>query len=335
MTYKIGIIGCGLIGNKRAASLKNISNSQLIMVADINKERAKELALKYNCESIEDWKKVTRNKDINMVILATTNEFHAEIAIDAIKNGKHVLIEKPGARTPQELETIREVLNDSNVKVKVGYNLRFHPAIQKAKEIVDSGDIGTVMNIRIRFGHGARKDYNKEWRAFKKTAGGGAMLDLGLHQIDLAQWFMGDIQDSIGYCANHFWDMEVEDNCFALLRTRNNQIAQLHASCTQWKNIFSMEIFCETGLLIIDGLGKSYGTETLTFYKMKPEMGIPDKFIYEFPGEDISWEKELKHFITTIENKTQPMNNLDETKKIFHYLFDIYEWDKKNKIEGG
>jgi predicted dehydrogenase len=181
------------------------------------------------------------------------------------------------------------------------------------------------MFIRARYGHGARPGYDKEWRAYKKIAGGGEMLDQGSHIVDLSRYFMGEFTEVTGSCNKFFWDMEVEDNCFAILKTKTGNVAQLHASCTQWKNIFSFEIFCRTGQINIDGLGRSYGKETLTFYKMKPGMGIPDKFVFDWKDKDVSWEREFVNFLESIEKDKEPNGNIYDALECINIIYKLYE----------
>lgn len=329
--YLIGIIGCGLIGNKRAEALKKFPDSKLVKVSDVNFERAKELAAKFDCEAVKDWHDITKDDKISIIIVSTTNDVLADITMDALKNNKHVLVEKPSARNFSELQKVVDLYESlgKKYKVKVGFNHRFHPSFEKAKEIIAKEKIGDVMFIRARYGHGGRLGYDKEWRAKKEIAGGGELLDQGVHIIDLSRYFIGEFQSAIGYCNTFFWDMEVEDNSFVLLKTKKGQIAQLHASCTQWKNIFSMEIFCRTGQINIDGLGRSYGKETLTFYKMKPEMGIPDKFVYDWDTDD-SWEKEYANLLDSIENDKEPNGSLYDALAALKIVFDVYDWNKKH-----
>jgi predicted dehydrogenase len=326
----VGIVGAGLVGKKRAKSLEGL-DVRLVSVADVIEDRAKTLANKYNCSYTTTWKSLVKDDSIDIVIISTIHKFLAEIAIEAIKNNKHILIEKPAARNSKEIEEIMKAANGKDIKIKVGYNHRFHPAIMKAKEIFDRGEIGPVMFIRGRYGHGGRKDYHKEWRAFKETAGGGELLDQGTHLIDLSRIFMGNFSSAIGYTKTFFWDMEVEDNCFALLKNEKGQIASLHASWTQWKNLFSFEIFGKIGQLNIDGLGGSYGTETLTFYKMKPEFGVPDKKVFEFPGEDLSWKLETKNLLDAIQKNTPINGTLEDAYEVMKTVEEIYRWNEQHK----
>jgi len=322
---KVGIVGAGLVGNKRARAL---GKAKLTLVADVNRDKAKKLAATHHCDYTTDWEEVTSGP-VDIVIISTPHNYLAPIALKAIENGKHTLVEKPGARNMKELSNvIAAAKRHPDVKVKVGFNHRFHPAISKAREIFDSGEIGELMYIRARYGHGGRKGYDKEWRAKPKIAGGGEMLDQGMHIVDLARWFAGDFDEAIGYCKTMFWDMEVEDNCFALLKNKKGQIASLHASWTEWKNLFSFEIFCKRGKLDINGLGGSYGEETLTYYKMKPEFGVPDKSVYTWPGEDVSWGLEFKNFVDAIKKNEEPLGTLQDAYATMKIIFDIYKWSK-------
>ncbi|MCX6667926.1 MAG: Gfo/Idh/MocA family oxidoreductase [Euryarchaeota archaeon] len=326
----VGIVGAGLVGKKRAKALEGL-DVKLLSVADVVEELAKSLANQYNCKYTTDWKELVKDDSIDIVFVSTIHESLAEITIEAIKKGKHVLVEKPVARNSKELSKVLKAAKDKNVKIQVGYNHRFHPAIIAAKKIIESGEIGPLMFIRGRYGHGGRKNYHNEWRAFKNTAGGGELLDQGSHLIDLSRLFMGNFSSAIGYAETFFWDMEVEDNCFVLLRNNNGQIASLHASWTQWKNTFSFEIFGKIGQLNIDGLGGSYGTETLTFYKMKPEFGIPDKQVFEFPGEDLSWKLEFENLLDAIKKDTPINGTLEDAYEAMKIIEKIYRWSEQHK----
>jgi predicted dehydrogenase len=191
---------------------------------------------------------------VDVVMVATLNDALAEIAELAIKAGKHVLVEKPAAlqsAVPARLETLAR---EQGVQVRVGYNHRYHPACLKAQEIIASGVIGPLMFLRARYGHGGRVGYDREWRADPVRSGGGELIDQGVHLIDLAGLFLGDFNSVSGHADTFYWDMPVDDNAFLSLRTAAGQTAWLHASCTEWKNLFSMEIYGRTGKLHWEGL---------------------------------------------------------------------------------
>src|SRR4030095_589108 len=186
---------------------------------------------------------------------------------------KHVLLEKPGALSVQELRAIEADAAKAGVLVRVGYNHRYHPACLKALEIFRSGALGQMMFVRGRYGQGGRLGYEKEWRADPKLSGGGELIDQGVHLIDLAGIFLGEFTNVEGHLATYFWKMPVDDNAFISLRTAGGQTAWLHVSCTEWKNLFSLEIYGRQGKLHWEGLGGSYGLERLPYYNMLPQVG--------------------------------------------------------------
>ena len=165
----------------------------------------------------------------------------------------------------------------------------------------------------------------KEWRGNMSIAGGGEMLDQGVHLIDLSRWFLGEFPDVSGHVARYFWDWEVEDNGFALLKTDKGQTAWLHASCTEWKNLFSFEIYGKVGKLAIDGLGGSYGVERLAYYKMLPRMGPPDTTIWEYPGEDRSWHLEWQHFQDCIAGGKTSGGNMEDALAALRVVQKLYD----------
>ena len=323
---RVAVVGCGLIGNKR---VKALGGARLVAAADIDLARARQLAaLAPGCAASQDWHEVVGRDDVDVVVAATTNDQLAPITLAAVKAGKHVLVEKPGARNAAELEPVavaaRRALAESGVVVKVGFNHRFHPALLKAREIVDSGALGPLMFLRGRYGHGGRLGMEKEWRGDPQVAGGGEMLDQGVHLVDLARWFLGDFSEVSGYVGTFFWNWPVEDNGFALLRTPRNQVAWLHASCTEWKNLFSLEIYGRDGKLAVDGLGGSYGVERIAFYRMLPQMGPPETTIWEYPGEDRSWHAEWAHFTECIRERRQPTGNLEDALAALMVIRKLY-----------
>jgi predicted dehydrogenase len=326
MTFRVAIVGCGLIGQKRA---KALADATLVAAVDVDASRAQRLAApQTGCVAETDWRKVVARDNVDVVIAATTNDQLAPVTLAAIQAGKHVLVEKPGARNADELAPVaaaaRSAFNERGVVVKVGFNHRFHPALFKAKQMIATGDIGPLMFLRARYGHGGRKGMETEWRGDPAISGGGEMLDQGVHLIDLARWYLGDFPHVAGHVGRYFWNWKVDDNGFALLRTAADQVAFLHASCTEWKNTFSMEIYGRDGKLAIDGLGGSYGVERLAFYKMLPQMGPPETTMWEWPFEDRSWQAEWQHFTQCIAERKQAMGNLDDAVAALEIVGKLY-----------
>ncbi len=318
------IIGCGLIGKKRLAALP--AGSKLVIACDTNLSRAQALVeLAKNGRAVTDFKQAVADPEVDAVIVATINSTLAEISAEAIRTGKHVVVEKPAGISVAEIDGLIALEIKHGVVVRVGFNHRFHPAFIKAREIFDSGVMGEMMFIRARYGHGGRVGYDKEWRADPKLAGGGELMDQGIHLIDLAGWFLGQFKKVDGHVATYFWDMPVDDNAFLDLQTANGQTAWLHVSCTEWKNLFSFEIYGRNTKLHIDGLGGSYGVEKLFHYQMKPEMGIPDTKVYEFPRPDESWRSEMVEFEKDVQLKRKPDAGLAEVRAALQIVEAIYK----------
>ena len=321
---KVAIIGCGLIGKKWAAALKD--KAQLSLVADVQLARAEQLAREYDAHATDDWKKAVTSPEVEIVIVATTHDQLASIVQTAVSAGKHVLLEKPGARRPLELAPLAEAAQKHQVRVHVGFNHRFHPAMQQAKDILNQGLLGPLYYIRGRYGHGGRVGYEKEWRADPQVSGGGELLDQGAHLIDLSQWFFEEsFSDIQGWCATYFWQMPVEDNAFVMLKTKTGKIAQLQVTWTEWKNLFSFEITGRDAKLHLEGLGGSYGTERLAFYQMKPEMGPPQTTIYEYPGPDHSWQCEFEHFLREIQERRSCEPGIPAAQQVLSVIETIYQ----------
>ena len=319
---RVALIGCGLIGQKR---LHNLPPGCVTVACDLNLERAKNLAaLSPGCAATDSVARAVSSPNVDAVMIATLNSALAPVAAQALQAGRHVLIEKPAAVSVRELDQLDELSQKHGGLVRVGYNHRFHPAGLKALEIFQSGALGPMMFVRGRYGQGGRVGYEKEWRADPKLSGGGELIDQGVHLIDLAGIFLGEFVLVDGQATTCFWDMPVDDNAFLHLRNAHGQTAWLHASCSEWKNLFSLEIYGRHAKLHWEGLGGSYGIERLTHYKMLPEMGPPETTIYEFPRGDESWKIEMTEFFTDIRLKRTPVPGLKEARLALDVVEKIY-----------
>jgi predicted dehydrogenase len=319
----VAIIGSGGIGRKRARAL---CGAPLRACIDANLERAEALAATVpDAVASTQWQDALRRDDVGIVIVCATNDVLADAACEALASGKHVLIEKPAGRTVAELDRIQAAAAAHHRLVRIGFNHRYHPAIVKAKAIVDAGAVGPLMMIRGRYGHGGRVGYDREWRANPEISGGGELIDQGVHLIDLSRWFFGaEFASAEGFAATFYWDMPVDDNAFLTLRTSTGATAFLHVSCSEWKNLFSLEIYGRTGKLHVDGLGGSYGVEKLTWFQMRPEMGPPDVETWEYPGPDTSWEREFQEFLDDIAADRQPAAGLTDARSALEVVEEIY-----------
>lgn len=317
------LVGCGKVGIKRVRTLDD--RCRLVACADVDARRAAQAAaLCPGADATTDWQAAIRRSDVDLVLAATTHESLAPITLAAVQAGKHVLVEKPAARCAAELEPIIEAASRTGALVRVGFNHRYHPAIREAHALIHSGVAAPLMFLRGRYGHGGRVGYDREWRSNKALSGGGQLIDQGVHLIDLARLFLGDFVEVDGFAPTYFWQMNVEDNGFMLLRTAGQQAAFLHTSCTEWKNLFSLEIFGRDAKVEIAGLGGSYGVEKLTLYKMSPEMGPPATTSWEYPFEDQSWTVELHEFLDDIRLGRQPAANLHDARAALAIVETIY-----------
>ncbi len=351
---KVGIVGIGLVGKKRAESIiYGNQDSEIIAICDVDINKAKALSGNYKFDVYQDWKNIVNNKEINTVVISTPNKYLKEISTEALEKNKNVLCEKPLGKNLKEAQ---EIYLKSVVKKKIlktGFNHRHHPAIKKAKSLVDKGYLGDIYYIRCIYGHGGRPGYEKEWRASMDLCGGGELLDQGVHVVDLFRLFLGDFDEVYGHINTFYWNMEVEDNAFAMFRTKNGQVAVMHTSWTQWKNKFLFEIFGEKSYLVVDGLGGNYGLEKLIIGKRKTKIdnhnleiedwksevrsqvqylgGPPEEEIIGFPGPDISWIEEWKEFISAIKEDREPLGSGYDGMMANKLIDALYRSSKLNR----
>ena len=319
---RVALIGCGLVGQKR---LKLLSPGSVTVACDLQIERAQKLAAQSpGCLATASVEQTVTSPNVDVVMIATVNASLAPLATQAVQHGKHVLVEKPAAISVKELDALEAAAAKTSALVRVGYNHRYHPACLKALEIFHSGALGPMMFVRGRYGQGGRIGYDKEWRADPKLSGGGELIDQGVHLIDLAGIFLGEFTQVEGHTPTFFWNMPVDDNAFLSLRNAEGKTAWLHASCTEWKNLFSLEVYGRDGKLHWEGLGGSYGPERLTYYKMLPQMGPPETSVWDFPQADESWKVEMTEFFEDIRLKRMPVPGLKEARSALAVVERVY-----------
>jgi predicted dehydrogenase len=305
----VAVVGCGLIGARRAATAAS-AGDVVVAVADLDESRAEAVAAKVGAEVHTQWSDVVSRADVDVVVVATINRDLAPIAVAALEAGKHVLCEKPLGRNAQEAESIVAAAERAARTLKTGFNHRHHPALFRAQGLVSDGAIGDPFALRVAYGHGGRPGYDKEWRGSPELAGGGELLDQGVHVVDLARWFLGEVDEVSGALGTWVWDVKpLEDNAFALLRFQGGAIASLHTSWTQWRNLFRFELFGDSGHLVVEGLGGSYGVETLTVGRRFRDGGAPEEHEERFDVPDMSWAEEWEEFRRAIETATPPLGS--------------------------
>ncbi|HTR89355.1 MAG TPA: Gfo/Idh/MocA family oxidoreductase [Solirubrobacteraceae bacterium] len=297
---RVAIVGCGLIGAKRADALRH--QDKLIACHDLDVAAAERLAQRHGAVACATYEQLLAAAP-DVVMVATVHDRLAELAGRALLAGAHVLVEKPAGVSRAQVEGLIERRRESRRLVKVGFNHRFHPGIARAAEEVHSGRHGELMHLRARYGHGGRPGYEREWRAHPERSGGGELIDQGMHLLDLSHWLAGPLPLRCALLRTHFWEAPVEDNAALILGERHSRTAPwalLHVSWTEWKNLFSLEIYCRTAKLQVEGLARSYGPQRLIIYRMAPELGPPEVEEIAYPAEDPSWEREWESFAAAI-----------------------------------
>ena len=329
---RVGIVGAGLMGWRRAPVLQQFPNTKIKIIAAAHQQSAEKLAAAVGCTATDRWQDVISRDDVNVVLVATPPHLHPEISIAAMKAGKHVLCEKPLARFTSEAEEMVSVAKATGVTFKCGFNHRHHPAVLKAKAALDNGSLGELNFMRARYGILGRPGYEKEWRANPAYTGGGQLMEQGIHAVDLFRWFAGDFNEASGFVATRYWKIKpLEDNAFAIFRNQQGQMASLHSSLTQWKNIFSLEIFGQNGYAVIEGLGGGYGTETISLGMRDFNKPFSDEVI-EYRGGDSSWKEEWHEFINAVQEKREPLGSGADGIAAIKYVHAVYESSQTGRV---
>jgi predicted dehydrogenase len=320
---RVGIVGCGRIGRTRAAALR--PDDLLLGCTDVNPAAAEAIAVDFGCAACAGVAEVLALAP-DVVIVATPHDHLAPITAQALEAGAHVLVEKPGGLGTTQIDRLNSVAARADRLVKVGFNHRFHPALARAADEVRSGVHGDLMYIRARYGHGGRPGYEREWRARPQSSGGGELVDQGMHLLDLVHWLAGPLPLHAALLRTHFWDMPVEDNAALILGAENRTApwALVHVSWTEWKNLFSLEIYCRGAKIQVDGLVRSYGPQTLRIYRMAPELGPPQLEEVSFPDIDVSWAAEWENFAAAIHEGAELSGALPDARYAWARVEDAY-----------
>jgi predicted dehydrogenase len=322
---RVGIVGCGLIGRKRAESLR--PQDSLIAAMDVDRAAAERLVADFGGSVTVDLGELLALEP-DVVIVATSHDRLAPLSVQALEGGAHVLVEKPAGLGTEQIRELARVAERAERIVKVGFNHRFHPALVRAAAEVHSGAHGDLLHVRGRYGHGGRIGYDREWRADPVRSGGGELIDQGMHLLDLVHWLAGPLPLHSALLRTQYWDTPVEDNAALILGVADDRTApwaMLHVTWTEWKNTFSLEIYCRTAKLQVDGLVRSYGPQVLRIYRMKPELGPPDVEEIRFAEDDVSWTAEWEHFAAAVAaGETPRLGSLADAEYAWGRVEDAY-----------
>ncbi len=305
---KIGIVGFGIMGQIRLKTLPDTCpNYEVKAICEVNPDNIKKIP--ETIHITENWQDITRDPEIDVVFVCTPNFLTKDCIVDALINGKHVFSEKPPGRNLEETNTIHETsLKFPNQKLMFGFNHRHHEAMIKAKSVIDSGDLGKVLWMRGRYGKAVDESFFNNWRGKKDLAGGGILLDQGIHMLDLFLMIAGSFDYVKSDVSKLFWKMDIEDNVFAIYKRKDGLVASLHSTMTQWRHLFSFEIFLEKGHIVINGLltnSGSYGDEELTIVKNKLSGKHDEEPFRQTYTKNVSWASEMKLFFNAVKEKSE------------------------------
>ena len=327
---KVGIVGYGVVGKTRFHSIVKNTPYKVTAISENNSIARKDIPK--NIDVFEDYQSLIEQSNVDIVFISLPNKFAANATVLSLKKGLHVFCEKPPARTLAELEEVLLVSQQHpGLKLMYGFNHRFHHSVEEAKLIIEENSLGRLINMRGVYGKSQMISFNQsDWRTRREESGGGILLDQGIHMLDLMRYLSGeDFSEIFSFIDNAFWNFDVEDNAYVLMKSQTGVVAQLHSSATQWRHLFNLEITMEKGSLILGGLltgSKSYGDETLTIITADPEndKGAPQESISKY-NEDVSWDNEIKYFAKSLAEKSPitrgSINDAIETMKLIEKIY--------------
>jgi predicted dehydrogenase len=332
MTLRVGIAGYGVVGQRRREYIDKRLDMQVVAVCDRNftaDDREIDGARGY--VNYADLLK----EELDVLFVCLTNDVAAEATVAGLEKGLHVFCEKPPGR---DLADIAKVMDCAKTrpgqKLKYGFNHRYHDSVREALALVHSGSMGKVVNLRGLYGKSTIIDFRSpnHWRTKREIAGGGILLDQGIHLVDLIRLFGGEFTEVSSFISNDFWHHDVEDNAYAIMRTADGVVAMLNSSATQWRHRFQLEITLEKGMIMLSGIlsgSKSYGAETLTIsWAGADDAGDPKEQTTRY-NQDPSWADEIAEFADAIREDRSIVNgSVNEAFKTMQLVYRIYCADR-------
>jgi predicted dehydrogenase len=300
-TLGVAIVGCGRIGRRRAEVAAADERTAVRAVVDTDATASAALASETGAAAAAEWEAAVAAPDVDVVVVATPNAYLVPVAEAALAAGRHVLLEKPMGRSLEEAERLAAAAAGSDRVLKIGFNHRYHPGLAELLRVVASGQLGPLVHVLARYGHGGRPGLEREWRGDPELAGGGHLLDQGVHVADLIHAVAGLPAEAVAFLRTAVWPIApLEDNAYAMYRYADGLVAQLQVSMTQWKNRFSFEVVGELGAVAVEGLGGSYGDERLVLTRRRLQGGAPEMAERAYPGPDGSWVVEWDDFVGAV-----------------------------------
>jgi len=328
---KVGIAGYGVVGKRRKNCADRHPDLRVVAVCDQTFESSGVLTegVRYH-RSYQELLK----EDLDVLIVCLTNDIAAEATIAGLEAGLHVFCEKPPGRSVEDILGVIECeRRHPDLKLMYGFNHRYHESVRDALQILRTGELGPIINMRGVYGKAKLVTFNQsDWRTKRDIAGGGVLLDQGIHMVDLMRLFSGDFTQVHSFISNKHWGYDVEDNAYALMRTADGVVAMLNSSATQWRHRFHLDINLERGSLILGGIlsgTKSYGAETLTVVRADPDndAGDPREYVTRY-NKDPSWDEEIDAFARLVvqDMPVQSGTSLDALRTM-QLVYNIYHSD--------
>lgn len=331
MTLRVALAGYGTVGKIREACLRAIDDVQIVAIADssVIPCRSEE-----GVDFYADFNEMLTQASPDVLFVALPNYLSARVSAQALNNGIHVFCEKPPARNLRELDEVLEAERaNPELHLAYGFNHRYHPSVRQALEIVQSGDMGRVVDLRGVYGKSAIIRYDRgEWRCQRELSGGGILLDQGIHMVDMMRLMAGDFTEVHSFIRNDYWGHDVEDNAYAIMRTPNGVVAMLQSSATQWRHRFQLDITLEGGAVTLAGIlssTRSYGAETITIATpVLDRLGDPMEVTTRY-SEDTSWVEETTDFIAAVRGSELPKSSSSlQALRTMELVYAIYGADE-------
>ena len=322
--FSFGLIGYGKMGKIRAQTAIDLG-ANLVSYYDPNETINSSRKVKKVEELIKD-------ASIDSVFISTPNFMNAELTIKCLQAGKNVFCEKPPALNLAELNQVKKVHSNSEKTLMYGFNHRYHESIIHMRNLIQGGEYGKLIWMRGRYGKSTDENFFDSWRAKRKYSGGGIIIDQGIHMLDLFLLFAGEFDSVHAALSNGYWGLDIEDNAFITLENKKEGVsASLHSTMTQWRHLFSLEVFLEGGYMVLNGLKTSsgaYGDEVLTLAKNRskpPAASWEEDIIIKYPI-DYSWKNEIMEFLSSIQEKRDPiMGNINDAINVMSLIDEIYK----------
>jgi predicted dehydrogenase len=329
---KWGILSTADINRLTIPEAHASEKADLVAVASRDDGRAAAYAEKWGIErSYGSYEALLEDTEIEAVYISLPNTMHVEWSIRALEAGKHVLCEKPLSFSEDEGRAMIAAATKAKRVLKCGFNHRHHPAVKQAHRLFTEGRIGKPTFGRGRYGIAGREGLAREWRSDPKVSPGGQLMEQGVHLVDLFRWFFGDMAEVTGMMSTTFWPIApLEDNGFLLMKTGGGVVCSVHASLTQWINLFELEVYGDKGSLRVEALGASYGVEKLVF----SEHDANGPFAYhttEYRGGDVSWKDEWAEFTRAIDGGVDPIGDGVDGLRAMQVVTGAYEAAKTGR----